>query len=62
MRPLFLFVCIDSIGSSFCGLLSQYFKDKRNVPQCGDAGTLRLRLGAGAYYYTLIDGKNLCVQ
>jgi hypothetical protein len=41
----------------YVGSLSQFFDDRRYVPQCGDSGTLTIRLPAGTYNYTATDGQ-----
>jgi hypothetical protein len=41
----------------YVGSLSQFFDDRRYVPQCGDSGTLTIRLNAGTYNYTATDSQ-----
>lgn len=45
------------IEGYYVGKLTNYFNDKNYSPQCGQDGTLTLRLDAGTYNYTASDSK-----
>jgi hypothetical protein len=45
------------IEGYYVGSLSKFFENRRYVPQCGDDGTLTIRLNTGTYNYTATDGK-----
>jgi hypothetical protein len=41
----------------YIGELTKYFENKSYTPQCGEDGTLTVRLNAGTYNYTASDNK-----
>jgi hypothetical protein len=45
------------IEGYYAGELHQYFRNESYVPQCGENGTLTVRLNAGTYSYTASDDK-----
>lgn len=45
------------IEGQYVGTLTKYFKDKTYIPECGQDGTLSIRLGVGTYNYTASDNK-----
>jgi hypothetical protein len=45
------------IEDYYIGKLTKYFKNKSYSPQCGEDGTLTIRLNAGTYNYTASDEK-----
>ncbi|HNW89068.1 MAG TPA: S1C family serine protease [Bacteroidales bacterium] len=45
------------IEGYYVGKLTKFFKDKTATPQCGQEGTLTIRLEAGTYNYTASNNK-----
>jgi len=45
------------IEGYYAGKLTSYFNDKNYTPQCGQDGTLTIRLNAGTYNYSASDSK-----
>lgn len=45
------------IEGYYFGKLTSYFKDENYTPECGQTGTLTIRLNAGVYNYTASDSK-----
>ena len=45
------------IGGTFVGEVNSYFNDRTYTPQCGQNGTLTVRLKVGRYTYEAHDEK-----
>jgi hypothetical protein len=46
------------IEDVFIGELEQYYSDRTYTPDCGESGTLSIRLNAGTYRYRAEDSQN----